>query len=120
MAVTELFAGVPVADYGSMIAWYERLLGTPPDFFPHEREAVWRVTEHGWIYVVEDAERAGRGLLTFLVDDLEARVGQIGERGLPVGPIEAMYEGMHVAVITDPEGNRIQLGQPIDGANERA
>jgi hypothetical protein len=113
MTVTEFFAGIAVADFTTMLAWYERLLGKPPDFFPHEREAVWRITEHGWIYVVEDAERAGRGLLTLLVDDLDVQVGQLAERGLPVGPIDVMDEGVRVVVITDPEGNRIQFGQPV-------
>jgi predicted enzyme related to lactoylglutathione lyase len=113
MAVTELFAGIPVADFPSLLAWYERLLGTPPSFFPHEREAVWQVAEHGWIYVVQDAERAGKALLTLLVDDLEERARQIAERGLAAGPIETMAEGMHILVIFDPEGNRIQLGQPV-------
>ncbi|MGC5306603.1 hypothetical protein [Micromonospora zamorensis] len=28
----DLFAGVPVSDYGSAAAWYEQLLGTPPAF----------------------------------------------------------------------------------------
>jgi len=119
MPITELFAGIPVADYASMLAWYERLLGTPPEFFPHEREAVWRITVHGWIYVVDDAERAGRGLLTFLVDDLDARVAQMSAHGLPVGLIDVMAEGMRVTTITDPEGNRIQFGQPL-AANEHA
>lgn len=119
MPITELFAGIPVADFGSMLAWYERLLDAPPDFFPHEREAVWRVTEHGWIYVVEDAKRAGRGLLTLLVDDLDVRVGQMTERGLSLGRIDVMSEGMRVTTITDPEGNRIQFRQPLVVAGDR-
>jgi predicted enzyme related to lactoylglutathione lyase len=112
MANTELFAGIPVAGYPAMLAWYERLFGTAPDFFPHDREAVWKVVEHGWVYVVEDAERAGKALVTILVDDLEAQVRQLAERGLPTGPIETMPEGVRVVQIADPEGNRIQLGQP--------
>jgi predicted enzyme related to lactoylglutathione lyase len=113
MAVTEFFAGVPVADYGAMLPWYERLFGKPPDFFPQEGEAVWRVTEHAWVYVVADAERAGRALLTILVDDLEDQVAQLAERGVPVGPIEVMPGAARKAVISDPEGNRITFGQPL-------
>jgi hypothetical protein len=29
MSVTEMFAGVPVADLPAALAWYERLLGRP-------------------------------------------------------------------------------------------
>ncbi len=60
MAITQAFAGVAVADYGSALAWYERLLGRAADFHPHETEAVWQLTETGWIYVVGDANRAGK------------------------------------------------------------
>jgi catechol 2,3-dioxygenase-like lactoylglutathione lyase family enzyme len=114
MAITEFFAGVAVADFGAMLAWYERLFGKPPDFFPHQREAVWRVIDHAWVYVVADAERAGGALLTILVQDLEDQVAQLVERGLPVGPIEWEIPGsVRKAVISDPEGNRITFGQPL-------
>jgi hypothetical protein len=29
MAV-DLFAGIPISDYQAALAWYERLLGSPP------------------------------------------------------------------------------------------
>ena len=48
MAITELFAGVAVADFEAMLPWCERLLGKPPDFYPQEGKAVWRVTDHAW------------------------------------------------------------------------
>jgi hypothetical protein len=41
-----LFAGIPVTDYPTALAWYERLLGSPPSFFPHDTEAVWELAEH--------------------------------------------------------------------------
>jgi hypothetical protein len=46
MAVN-LFAGIRVNDYAAALAWYERLLGSPPSFFPHDTEAVWELAEHG-------------------------------------------------------------------------
>lgn len=42
----DLFAGIPVSDYPAALAWYERLLGTPPAFFPNDTEAVWELAEH--------------------------------------------------------------------------
>ncbi len=120
MAITEFFAGIAVADYRSMLAWYERLIGKPPDFFPQDGEAVWHVTEHAWIYVVADAERAGKALLTILVDDLEAQVAQLAERGLPVGPIDVMAGAALKIAISDPEGNRITFGQPLDAHRENS
>ncbi|MDX6630918.1 MAG: hypothetical protein QOH00_3164, partial [Gaiellales bacterium] len=113
MAVTEFFAGVAVADFGAALAWYERLFGKPPDFFPHESEAVWRVIDHAWVYVVADAERAGRGLITILVEDLEQQVAELAERGIETDPIETIPGAVRKAELTDPEGNRITFGQPL-------
>ena len=36
---------------------------------------------HAWVYVVEDSERAGRGLLTVIVDDLDAQLAGLAQRG---------------------------------------
>ena len=47
----DLFAGVPVADYTTALAWYERLLGSPPAFVPNEIEAVWELAEHRYLYI---------------------------------------------------------------------
>lgn len=117
MAITEFFAGVAVADFGAMVAWYERLFGKPPDFFPHDAEAVWRVTDHAWVYVVaverSVAERAGGALLTILVDDLDDQVARLTERGILVRAIDVIPGAARKAEISDPEGNRISFGQPL-------
>jgi catechol 2,3-dioxygenase-like lactoylglutathione lyase family enzyme len=100
-----------------MLAWYERLFGSPPDFFSHEAEAVWRVTDHAWVYVVavelSVTERAGGALLTILVDNLEDQVAQLAERGLPIGPSDMMPGAARKVEISDPEGNRITFAQPL-------
>jgi hypothetical protein len=48
-----LFAGIPVSDYAAALAWYERLLGSPPSFFPHDTEAVWELAEHRSVFIVQ-------------------------------------------------------------------
>src|SRR3954454_19385590 len=104
MDATHVFAGIPVADYPAAAAWYERLFGRPADMHPHDREAVWRFTETGWIYVVEDPERAGRALVTLLVDDLAPLVEGLAERGLRSGPIDELPESSRRVAMADPEG----------------
>ena len=105
-----LFAGVPVADIVSARAWYERLLGRPPDLVPHSKEVAWQLAEAGWIYVVADAERAGTAFVTLVVDDLDAELATLAERGAEPGPIA---EGtVRKLEITDPDGNKITFGQP--------
>ena len=107
MGFTATFAGVAVRSIDDARAWYTDFFGREPDMLPHDREAVWCVTSDGWVYVVEDTERAGRSLVTLLVDDLDAR---------DVGDVETLSNGTRVAVVTDPDGNKIQLGQPPTGA----
>src|SRR6476469_3060650 len=87
VAISEFFAGMPVADFASAVPWYERLWGKPPDFYPEEGEAVWQITGHSWVYVVTDRQRAGNGLITLLIDDLEDRIAQLSERGIETGPV---------------------------------
>ena len=43
MRITYVFAGLVVVNRDQAAAWYERLLGRPPDFLPNEAEAVWQV-----------------------------------------------------------------------------
>ena len=43
MGITYVFAGLVVANRNQAAAWYERLLGRPPDFLPNDAEAVWQV-----------------------------------------------------------------------------
>jgi predicted enzyme related to lactoylglutathione lyase len=78
-----------------------------------ENEAMWQVAETGWIYVVGDANRAGKAVLTLLVDDLEDHVAELGERGLATSAIETVPGLYRKAVMTDPEGNRISLGEDL-------
>lgn len=113
MSVTVAFAGIAVADFSAMVEWYERLLGRPADMLPHETEAAWQLTEGGWLYVVEDPDRVGRGLLTLMVDDLDEELTQLAERGIDAGEIITMPGKARKADIDDPEGNRVSFGQPL-------
>lgn len=102
MDITWVFAGVAVADYSSTRAWYERLMGLPPDFNPPENEAMWQIVENRWIYVVADSDRAGKALLTLMVDNLDRLVTELKERGIAVGAIEIQPGRFRKAEVTDP------------------
>jgi predicted enzyme related to lactoylglutathione lyase len=109
MAV-DLFAGIPVNDYAAALAWYERLLGRPPTFFPSDTEAVWELAEHSWVFIEHRPEHAGHAMHTILVDDLDALVAQIAERGLDPTKRETYSNGTRKATYHDPEGNEIGFG----------
>ncbi|HET8672841.1 MAG TPA: VOC family protein [Thermoleophilaceae bacterium] len=105
------FTGIPVADLDPALEWYERFMGRAPDMRPHDGEAAWQLTQSGWMYVVRDRERAGRGLLTLMVDDLDATLAELSERSIGADQIEELSGGVRKATLTDPEGNNIALGQ---------
>jgi hypothetical protein len=42
LAISHVFAGIPVAGYDAALAWYERLLGRPPGVIVAENEAMWQ------------------------------------------------------------------------------
>lgn len=111
MAFTEVFAGIAVTDIGSARAWYERLFGRPADMLPNDNEAAWQLAGHGWIYVVGDRERAGKALVTVLVDDLDDQLADMAERGLEAGAVETLGNGVRKASIADPDGNEISFGE---------
>jgi catechol 2,3-dioxygenase-like lactoylglutathione lyase family enzyme len=110
--ITHLFAGISVADRDAAAAWYERLTGRPPDLIPNDREAAWQMSDSGWIYVVEDESLAGSALTTLLVEDLEAFLAGLAERGIAAGPIETIGDEVLRTLVRDPDGNRLQIGQP--------
>ena len=115
MALT-LFAGIPVRDFAAARPWYARLLGEP-SFLPHATEAVWMLADESAVYVVEDADRAGHGLVTLFVDDLDAAVGEIAGRGLVPDDRETYENGVRKIIFRDPDGNEIGFGgAPRDDA----
>jgi catechol 2,3-dioxygenase-like lactoylglutathione lyase family enzyme len=112
MPVTEVFAGIAVRNRDAAIDFYERLLGASPTMLPNDDEAAWQLSSGGWLYVLRDADRAGRAVVTLLVDDLDARLAAAGARGVEHGPFETQGGDVRTTWITDPDGNRIQIGQP--------
>ena len=108
---THLFAGLPVADLDPALDWHARLWGRPPDNRPNDDEAVWQLVETGLIYVVRDPDRAGNGIITVIVEDLDATVAPLVERGIERPELEVMVGIARRATVTDPAGNRIVFAQ---------
>jgi hypothetical protein len=106
--VTHLFAGVPVSDFEAACDWYERLFGSPPAFFPREGEAVWHASSSASVYVFADRARAGNGVLTVAVKNLDAQRADLARRDLPVDET-AERNGLRTPIATDPDGNTIKF-----------
>ncbi len=106
----DLFAGIPVADYAAALQWDERLLGEAPTFFPNDTEAVWELASHRYVYMVQQPEHAGHARHTLFVDDLDALVARIAERGLDPVERETYSNGVRKITYRDPDGNEIGFG----------
>ncbi len=110
--ITHLFAAVPVADLNASRRWYTQLFGRPADLIPNDREAAWQVREGAWICLVVDRPRAGSGNDTVLVDDLDALVLALAERGVETPPLQISQAGRSTTLI-DPDGNVLKVAQPF-------
>ena len=107
----DLFAGVPMSDYTAGVAWFERLLGEPASFQPHDTESVWTLAEHRFVYVVLDPERAGHALVTLMVDDLDGFLTAAGDADIKPAGVEHYGNDVRKAVFRDPDGNEIGVGE---------
>jgi predicted enzyme related to lactoylglutathione lyase len=106
----DLFAGIPVDDYAAALTWYERLLGSPPAFSPNDVEAVWELAEHRFLFIERRPEHAGHAMHTIIVDDFDALIAQIADRGLEPTTRETYSNGVHKAIYCDPDSNEIGFG----------
>ena len=106
----DLYAGIPVKDYAAALAWYQRLLGSPPTFFPNDTEAVWELADHRSLYIEQRPEHAGHAMHTLVVDDFDALLAQIADRGLEPTKRETHSNGVRKAIYCDPDGNEIGFG----------
>ena len=111
--MTDLFAGLLVSDLDAAERWWTAALGTDPVMRPNDREVVWAVEAHGYVYVEvpEDPDRVpGHGLVTLFVPDLDERAAAIAARGVEPSRREDYGNGARKVTYTDPDGNRLGLG----------
>jgi predicted enzyme related to lactoylglutathione lyase len=104
-----LFAGVAVSDFERAHEWYGRFFGRPADVVAHDTEEMWRVTDGGWLYVVGDEDHAGGALVAMAVNDLDATLAELCERGITPGPITLEGDSARKSVVLDPDGNSLAL-----------
>lgn len=106
----DLFAGIPVSDYDAAREWYERLLGTAPAFYPNDREAVWEIAEHRYLYIELLPADAGHARNLAFVGDLDTRVADAAGRGVEPARRETPAPGVRKITYQDPDGNEFSFG----------
>ena len=70
-----------------------------------------------WSAFPQDTQYFGEGqqaaMINYRVDDLDALLTQLRAANVPVDPHRESHPYGHFAWITDPEGNRLELWQPV-------
>jgi predicted enzyme related to lactoylglutathione lyase len=113
MDVRYVFAGLVVANRDSAADWYARLFDRPADMLPNESEAAWQLSDSASLYLLADPERAGRGVFTFMVDDLDAVLAGVAARGINPAPVAEMPGIGRKCVIIDPDGNAVSIAELV-------
>ncbi|MFT4232922.1 MAG: VOC family protein [Leucobacter sp.] len=107
-AESQLFAGLPVRDLASGLEWYAAFFGRSADEIVGD-EAMWQVSEHAWLFIAPDPARAGGGLVTLGVEDLDPWLSRWGGVGIGHKPLEAYGNGVRHVTVLDPDGNSLSL-----------
>jgi catechol 2,3-dioxygenase-like lactoylglutathione lyase family enzyme len=106
-------------DPEALAIWYQERLGITPVPTSYGGEP-WRQQEGITVFAPfpADSEMIGPAehtwMINFRVDDLDAIAGQLREAGEAVEVDPERYPNGRFAVLRDPEGNGIQLWQPMD------
>lgn len=106
-------------DPEALAVWYQDRLGvtTVPETY---EEGAWRQEGGETVFAPFplDSEMIGppehTWMINFRVDDLDAMVGQLRAAGETVEVDPQRYPNGRFAELRDPEGNGIQLWQPMD------
>lgn len=109
MDVDVFFVGLAVRDFDTAREWYERFFDRPADVVAHDTEVMWQVTDRGWLYILRDDLRAGNGIVSLAVHDIEAAAAALAARDVDIGPIVPEGDAGHKAIAVDPDGNSIAL-----------
>ena len=104
-------------DPQALYAWYEQYLGLPsPEgcvVFPHETQRAYVVVS----FFPETSDYfpvSQPAMLNFQVDDLDAVLDKLAAAGVSVDPKREDYDYGRFGWFTDPQGNRVELWQPLE------
>lgn len=105
---------VRTGDFAAGLAWYERLLGRPPDVEAHDDTAGWEVVPYCWLQVAGGGAAPGLGPLRLGTADIETdRVRVADALGVSVSEIRRIEGVIAWCDFEDPFGNALGLFQDL-------
>lgn len=114
MDIKGLFAAVHVRDVADSTGFYSRMLGRGPDERPYDALVQWMGFGNAGIQLFQDAGKAGGGVMTIVVPDVQGAGVRLAANGVVLGEIQTGDFGK-VAHLTDPDGNTVYLVEPPKG-----
>ena len=102
-----------VRDLDSARAWYVDALGFEETYV--EPEGAWvKVERDGTTIALAQGEPESGGPVAHVdVSDVKAEADRLRERGVDVGVVLELHGQIRLLQITDPDGNRLELGQEL-------
>ena len=102
-----------VRDLDAARAFYTGTLGFAETYF--DREGRWANLEHGpmQIALAEGEPAEDGGVATVDVEDVKAEAERLRAQDVNVGVVFELHGQMRLLDVFDPDGNRIQLAQPL-------
>jgi catechol 2,3-dioxygenase-like lactoylglutathione lyase family enzyme len=105
--------GIQLADYGGATFLWSR--GIQPDEVPDSTgSTIWSLFPEDTPYFGKGNEKGPQqAMVNYRVDDLDALLTQLAAEGVTIDPHREDADYGRFAWITDPEGNRLELWQPL-------
>ena len=101
-----------VRDFDLGRDFYKRVLGFEETYVDWDDK--WSKLEHGAMRIaLAEGEPVECGVATVDVDDVKAAAERLRGAGVEVGVVLELAGQMRLVDVFDPDGNRVQLAQPI-------
>jgi catechol 2,3-dioxygenase-like lactoylglutathione lyase family enzyme len=104
-----------VRDFDRGRDFYKRLLGFEETYVDWDDR--WSKLERGPMRIAlaeGDPDEGNGGVATVDVDDVKADAERLRREGVDVGVVLELAGQMRLVDVFDPDGNRIQLAQPLE------
>ena len=110
--MTPLRVWYMVRDFDRGRAFYKEILGFEETYVDWDDK--WSKLENGAMRIaLSEGEPVEAGVATIDVPDVKAQADRLREEGVEVGVVIELTGQMRIVDVFDPDGNRVQLAQPL-------
>ena len=102
-----------VTDFERSRDFYKRMLGFEETFVDFDES--WSSLSRGEMHIALTAGRPDpdSGVAMVDVDDIKSEADRLRDEGIEVGTVIELAGQMRIVDVFDPDGNRVQLSQPL-------